>query len=57
MKLCVSEVSQRLRNLEQISWLAIGNSGSYFNTHRMAKEYIELAYKFKYEEIKEKVLY
>ncbi len=33
--------------------LAIGNSGSYFNTHRMAKEYIEKAYKFKYEEIKE----
>lgn len=25
--------------------LAIGNSGSYFNTHRMAKEYIEKAYR------------
>ena len=27
--------------------LSIGNSGSYFNTHRMAKEYIEKAYKLK----------
>lgn len=25
--------------------LSIGNSGSYFNTHRMAKEYLEKAYK------------
>jgi starch phosphorylase len=33
--------------------LAIENAGSYFNTHRMAKEYIEKAYKFKYEEIRE----
>ena len=33
--------------------LAIGNSGSYFNTHRMVKEYIELAYKCKYEDIRE----
>lgn len=27
--------------------LSIGNSASYFNTHRMAKEYIEKAYKLK----------
>jgi len=27
--------------------LSIGNSGSYFNTHRMAKEYIRNAYKLK----------
>ena len=27
--------------------LAIGNSGSYFNTHRMAKEYLEKAYELK----------
>ena len=33
--------------------LAIGNSGSYFNTHRMAKEYIEKAYKMDYDKIKE----
>ena len=33
--------------------LAIANAGSYFNTHRMAKEYVELAYKFKYSEIRE----
>lgn len=33
--------------------LAIGNSGSYFNTHRMAKEYVEKAYKFDFNEIKE----
>jgi starch phosphorylase len=33
--------------------LAIGNAGSYFNTHRMAKEYIKLAYKMDYEKIKE----
>ena len=34
------------------SWIeqmksSIGNSGSYFNTHRMAKEYLEKAYKLK----------
>jgi len=27
--------------------LSIGNSGSFFNTHRMAKEYIEKAYKLR----------
>ncbi len=34
--------------------LAIGNSGSYFNTHRMALEYIEKFYKL--DEIKEKII-
>lgn len=33
--------------------LAISNAASYFNTHRMAKEYIELAYKMNYERIRE----
>lgn len=33
--------------------LSIGNAGSFFNTHRMAKEYVELAYKLKYEQIRE----
>ena len=28
--------------------LSIGNSGSYFNTHRMAREYIKKAYKIKF---------
>ena len=37
---------------DKTSWvdemkLSIGNSASYFNTHRMAKEYVEKAYKLK----------
>ena len=39
-------------NQNKTSWieemkLSIGNSGSYFNTHRMAREYISKAYKLK----------
>ena len=39
-------------NQNKTSWieemkLSIGNSGSYFNTHRMAREYITKAYKLK----------
>lgn len=39
-------------NPNQNSWieemkLSIGNSGSYFNTHRMVKEYVKKAYKLK----------
>lgn len=33
--------------------LAIGNAASWFNTHRMCKEYIELAYKMDYNELRE----
>ena len=39
-------------NKNKTSWveemkLSIGNSGSYFNTHRMAKEYVSKAYRLK----------
>lgn len=52
IKLLEYKIIPMFYNKNKTAWveemkLSIGNSGSYFNTHRMAREYIEKAYRLK----------